>query len=179
MRTTKPFILAPLFILLLMTAGCGDLATFPVTVDIPEQVVEASPLGTIGELLPRDLFDPFTVDMSQEEEFKKQDVKHIESLKLSRLRLNLKPQSEQRNFDFFDSITVNAHSRDGSRTVQVATLSPVPKGLETLQFKVSGKELRDVVGIDFKLAFDVRGRAPAKKAHFDGDATFTVEAKLF
>ncbi len=164
-------------ILATLALSCGTTIGFEVPIDVPETTVEGSTLGAIGEFLP-DFMPPLSIDLSEERAFQRQNVEQVDSVVLSALHLSLTDKSAQQNFDFLDSISVEAVDESGERTVVVATLDPVPDGARRLDLAPTRKELVDVLGTDFTIRFQVRGSPPARDAVFDGRATFQVEAEV-
>ena len=158
--------------------GCGNQVTFPVSIPIPEHKVEGDPLldavnGLIAGFLP-----PISVDISESREFERHDVDRIESIRLTELTLALTENSDAENFNFLDRVAIEATDESGERSVQVALLDPVPSDVRNLRFQVTDEELNDIFGTDFTLNFKARGRPPRTDAKFDGEATFSVQARV-
>lgn len=156
--------------------SCGQLLDFNVTVRIPEQQAPAAAPGALGALLPGDLVPAIPVSLSETQEFDRQDTGKVQSVRLDKLTLALTDASTQRNFDWLDSIQIDARQKDGARAVHVAGLTQVSKGVDKLTLETTRNELIDIVGTDFELVVTLEGRFPASDAKFDGRAVFEVKA---
>lgn len=165
----------PLLYATLLTA-CGTLLSFDVTFRIPEQKVPAVAPGALGALLPADLLPAIPIALQETQEFDRQDAGEVRSVRLDKLTLAITDDSPQRTFDYLDRIQIDARRQDGSRTVHVAGLTTVPKGVDTLSLETTRNELIDIVGTDFELVVEFEGRFPANEARFDGRAVFAVKA---
>jgi hypothetical protein len=165
-----------LLLLTVVLVSCGNLLSFDVRVPIPEQTIPASAVSALGSLLPVDILPAVPVSITESRDFRRQDVGNLRSIKLKALKLTITEGSDQRNFDFLDSLQIDAETKDGKHRTHVAGLTTVPKGTGVLNLEVSGNELFDIVGTDFNLVFAATGRFPAKEAKFNGQSTFEVEA---
>lgn len=163
--------------LALAAASCGDLLSFDVHVPIAEQTVPASTVGALGALLPIDILPAIPVNITAQRDFKRQDVGNLRSIKLDALTLTITEGSTQRNFDFLDSIQIDAQAKSGGTRTHVAGLKVVPKGVGTLPLDVTRNELFGIVGTDFILVIETTGRFPPTEAKFNGRATFDVQAE--
>lgn len=157
-------------------AACGLLLDFDVRFRIPEQKVQAVAPGAIGALLPGDLLPAIPIALQETREFERQDAGEVRSVRLDELTLALTDGSAQRTFDFLDSIQIDARSPNGARSVHVAGLTAVPKGVDSLSLETTRNELIDIVGTDFELVVTMTGRFPPSEARFDGRAVFEVKA---
>ncbi len=160
----------------LVLASCGDLLQFDVRVPIPEQTVPASTVGALGSLLPVDILPAIPINITDNRDFKRQDVGNLRSIKLDALTLTITEGSAQRNFDFLDTIQIDAQAKSGGGRTHVAGLLTIPKGVGTLTLDVTRNELFDIVGTDFNLTFSATGRFPPTEAKFNGRASFDIEA---
>lgn len=160
----------------LALAACGLLLDFDVRFRIPEQQVPAVAPGALGALLPPELLPAIPIELQETSEFKRQDAGEVRSVRLDKLTLALTDGSTQRTFDFLDSIQIDARSQNGARSVHVAGLTTVPKGVDSLTLETTRNELIDIVGTDFALVVTMTGRSPPSEARFDGRAVFEVKA---
>lgn len=156
--------------------ACGRMLTFDATVRVPPQRIEPVTPGALGALLPADVLPAVPVRLRETRAYRDQDAGSVRAVRLRAMTLSLTGDSVERNFDFLDSIHVDARPIGGGRAIHVAGLDIVPRGADTLHLTTTGNDLADALGADFELIFDLAGRFPAHTAAFEGTAVFRVDA---
>jgi hypothetical protein len=149
---------------------CAGIDNFDVDVDGQASI----PKATLVEQLLGDIdFPGFdSIDLSQE--FKNQGVTKddVDSVHLKSMTFTIDSPSDG-NFDFLDSLTFFAEA-DGQKMVQIASISPVPKGQRTLELVVEEDvDLQPyVVAPSMRLSSHIEGQRP------DEDTTVTAAVTL-
>jgi hypothetical protein len=155
-------------------ASC-DIVSFDVAQNIPEQTVPGSPLGA---LLPSFLPTPFAVTIDVKEETAKRDTGPASSANLSNLSFSITPHSAPSgNFDFVDEIHIYVETTQSSSLpkIEIAKLSPVPKGRTNIQLDlVPNVDLLPYINAGATISAQASGHQPAQDTSYDGAVVVTV-----
>jgi hypothetical protein len=158
-------------VLALLGSGCGALS-FDVEQAVPEQTIQGNPLGG---LLPSFVPTPFRLNVDIEQETKKRSTGPATSAGLKALRFSATPAAmPSGNFDFVDEIHVFIAAPSLPK-VEIARLTPVPKGQTTLELVTSPEvNLLPYVNAGAEMSATATGRQPTQTFTFDGKVTITI-----
>lgn len=165
------FVGVPLFGL----SSCGHLASFDVSEDISEQSVQGNPLGA---LLPSFLPQPFPITVDVKAETAKRDTGPASSVDLKSISFSITPHTTPNgNFDFVDEIHIYVETTQQTPLpkVEIANLSPVPKGQTTISLNVvPNVDLLPYVNAGATLTATASGHQPAQTTTYDGHIVVTI-----
>jgi hypothetical protein len=156
---------------LIALSGCGSLS-FDVDQAVPEQTIQGNPLGG---LLPSFVPNPFKLTINIEQETQKRSTGPATSAGLKALRFSATPAAmPSGTFDFVDEIHVFIAAQSLPR-VEIARLSPVPKGQTSIDLVTSPEiDLLPYVNAGAEMSATASGRQPTKTLTFDGKVTITI-----
>ncbi|HVK68609.1 MAG TPA: hypothetical protein VM694_29320 [Polyangium sp.] len=155
--------------------SCDNLDNFEVDVGAKATI----PPGTIlEELLGVLAFDEFqSINLTQELDNQGVTKEDIDSVRMISLALVIEGPAGA-NFDFIESIAFFAET-EGQPKVLVAELDPVPKGKISLDFVVSGAELKPyVVAPSMKLTTTTKGKRPPQETRVSAAAVLDVDVTV-
>jgi hypothetical protein len=151
-----------------LVAGCG-LASFDVEEQIPEQVVQGSPLGA---LLPLSLFQvPLRIDFAQQT--KARGTGPASSAHLKSIVLSITSPAGQ-TFEFVDTIVIKI-SAEGLPEREVARL-PARQSTPRIDLEiVPGVDVLPYAEKGSLMTASATGRMPRQDTRFDGKVVVTVK----
>ena len=159
--------------------GCSDLLSFDIDRNIEEQVVQGSP---VAALLPDTLGVPIPLNIDLEQETEARDTGPVQKVYLSQLGLRVtsteEPDGDTDDLSFINEAKVYVSSRQAGSTlprVLVAKLSGVPDGARSLDFEVTGENIKAHVEEGAQIETEASGEAPPDNVSYDGTFTITVE----
>jgi hypothetical protein len=159
----------------LMLCACGALS-FDLSQDLPEQKVNGSPLGG---LLPAFIPNPIPLDINLQAATEARGTGAASAAFLKSLVLQATPHANPSgNFDFLDEVHILIDARRNTMLpkVEIAKLSPVPKGQTTLDFDiVPGVNILPYINDGSEVSSEATGTAPHSDVTFDGNVTITVK----
>ncbi|MDI1436672.1 hypothetical protein [Polyangium sorediatum] len=155
--------------------SCDNLDNFEVDVGAKATI----PPGTIlEELLGVLAFDDFqSINLTQELDNQGVTKEDVDSVRMISLALVIDGPAGA-NFDFIESVSFFAET-EGQPKVLVAELDPVPKGKTSLDFVVSGAELKPyVVAPSMKLTTTTKGKRPPQETMVSAAAVLDVDVTV-
>lgn len=174
-------------------AGCGELHKlaklhFDVTKNLAVTTIPGSltPCSLTSNLPFTFLGNPFTITMSQQQDFPQQntDVQHVTSAHLTQLTLALTSTSGQQSWDFLEDLTLYAEANGQTKAVVASigidseSATPVPAGATTLTLVPTSLDLAPYIKASggFSITSDATGCPPSQDADFGGVAKFHITA---
>lgn len=165
-------------LVLLGLSACADsLDDFDIT-RVATAKVSGNPLGSLLGVLALGGFADMKLSDSQE--FKNQGVKphHVDSVKLSRLRLKVTVPASGQDLTFMKQLSFFAVAKDLPE-VRVASGGPFAAGVNTVELTLDGVELKPyVVAEAMSLTTKVDGQAPKQDTTLEATVTLHVDVNV-
>ena len=160
---------------LLGSSACGDVLDFDVDQDVPEQIIEGSPLpGPLAQLFPI----PIRIDIASK--IQAQETGPIDSVKLSSMHLDITAtelgSDDTDDWAFIDQVDLYVEStKTGSSLPRVRVGSAASPGpVQSMAFTPENVNLLPYINEGCQLTAEASGDAPPDRVSYAGKATFHV-----